>query len=89
MNFSGEMLVVLKSIHLNRHNIIIIFPEQFTVKAHSALFEGDGKGWAKKWGTVIPVYSWHTLSKWAAQNIIPVYSDIHFQNALKTQKFEG
>ena len=37
-------------------------PEQFTVKAHPALFE---KGWAKKWGTVIPVYSWHTLSKHA------------------------
>ena len=32
-----------------------------------------GGGGAKKWGTVIPVYSWHTLSK-RTQNIIPVYS---------------
>ena len=45
-----------------------------------------GGGWAKKWGTVIPVYSWHTLSE-SAQHIIPVYSVcIHFQNAHKTQK---
>ena len=51
-----------------------LIPEQFTVKAHPALFEGEeGRGWAKKWGTVIPVYSWHTLSK-RAHNIIPVYS---------------
>ena len=34
---------------------------------------GEGERGAKKWGTVIPVYSWHTLSK-HAQNIIPVYS---------------
>ena len=46
-------------------------PEQFTVKVHPALFEGDEERWAKKWGTVIPVYSWHTLSK-RARNIIPV-----------------
>ena len=49
----------------------IFIPEQFTVKAHPALIEGEG--WAKRWGTVIPVYSWHTLSK-RTQNIIPVYS---------------
>ena len=66
-------------------NVIFIIPEQFTVKAHPAYLKGRGEGWAKKWGTVIPVYSWHTLSK-RAQNIIPFYIDIHFQNALKTQK---
>ena len=49
------------------YNIYII-PEQFTVKAHPALFEGDGEG-SQKWGIVIPVYcnSWHNLSK-RAQN---------------------
>ena len=35
-----------------------------------ALFEGEG---SQKWGTVIPVYSWHKLSK-RAQNLLPVYS---------------
>ena len=34
---------------------------------------GKGEGVSQKWGTVIPVYSRHTLSK-RAQNIIPVYS---------------
>ena len=38
-----------------------------TVKAHPALYEGRGRGEPKKRGTVIPVYSWHTLSK-SAQN---------------------
>ena len=47
------------------HHEDLFIPEQFTVKAHPALFEG--RGGAKKWGTVIPVYSWHTLSK-RAQN---------------------
>ena len=53
--------------------IIAIIPEEFTVKAHPALFEVEGEGSAKNWGTVIPVYSWNTLSK-CTQNIIPVYS---------------
>ena len=30
-------------------------------------------GVSQKWGTVIPVYSWHTFSK-RAHNIIPVYN---------------
>ena len=38
----------------------------------SFIWEGGG-GVCQKWGTVIPVYSWHTLSK-RAQNIISVYS---------------
>ena len=62
-------------IFLNFLILINIIPEQFTVKPHPALF-GVGEGrWVshKKWGTIIPVYSWHTLSK-RAQNIIPVYS---------------
>ena len=52
---------------------LIIIPEQFTVTAHPALFAGR----SQKWGTTIPVYnrhthsklipvnSWHTLSKHA------------------------
>ena len=51
---------------------LYLIPEQFIVKAQPALFVGSGRG-AKKWGTVILVYSWHTLPK-RAQNIIPVYS---------------
>ena len=39
-----------------------IILEQFTVKAHPALFEGRG-GRVKKGGTIIPVYIWHTHSK--------------------------
>ena len=80
-------------------NNCYIIPEQFTVQAHPDLFGGGG---AIKRGTIIKVYSWHTLSKRAqniipvyswhtlskrAQNIIPVYTvDIHFQNAHKTHK---
>ena len=51
-------------------------PEQFTVKAHPASFEGKGRGAPKMrhcYSSFIPVNSWHTLSK-RAQNIIPVYS---------------
>ena len=52
-----------------------IIPEQFTVKAHPALFEGRGEEEEPKnegllfQPTIdihilkIPVYSWHTLSK--------------------------
>ena len=59
--------------------IIIIIPEQFTVKAHPALFEGEGGEpklrhyiifqsttdihIQKRAQNIIPVYSWHTLSK--------------------------
>ena len=47
-------------------------PEQFTVKAHPALFEGEGE--PKKGGTIIPVYNRHTHSK-------------HMQKHKKTHKF--
>ena len=57
----NEYLGVTDLNHLN------CIPEQFTVKAHPALFEGEGEGVSQKWGTVIPIYSWHTLSK-RAQN---------------------
>ena len=29
-------------------------PEEFTVKANPALFEGEGRGWTKNWGTFFP-----------------------------------
>ena len=38
-----------------------VFPEQFTVKAHQALFGGVRRGWGRG-GTIIPVYNWHTHS---------------------------
>ena len=39
--------------------VYLIFPEQFTVKAHPALFEGGG-GEPKIEALYIPVYNWHT-----------------------------
>ena len=56
-----------------------VIPEQFTVKGHPALFEGEG--WAKNWGAIYSslqlaytfktrtkyyssLYIWHTLSKY-------------------------
>ena len=43
---------------LQRIFVYWIIPEQFTVKAHPALFEGEGKGRGKKVrnNTFIPVY---------------------------------
>ena len=40
---------------------IIIIPEQFTVKAHPALFEGEGRG-KKKWGTTLLFQSTFTFT---------------------------
>ena len=50
--------------------------------------EGEGEeGWAKKWSTVFPVYSWHALSK-RTQNIIPVYSWHTLSKHAQTQKLQ-
>ena len=45
-------------INAQQYRPMHIIPEQFTVKTHQALFEGDSKGC-----TTIPVYIWHTHSK--------------------------
>ena len=59
-----------KAITIESCSWIDFIREQFTVKvkAHPALFEGEGRGEQKKWGTVIPVYSWHTPSKLEQNN---------------------
>ena len=45
-------------------SFIRCIPEQFTVKAHPALFEGEGEGSEPKIEALyIPVYNWHTHSK--------------------------
>ena len=45
--------------------------EQFTLKAHPALFEGEGRRIQKMRDYTIPVYNRHTHSK---RSFIPVYS---------------
>ena len=53
---------------------LFIYPEQFNVKAHPALFEGrEGKRWEEGEPKMRPLLFQSTV-------------DIHFQSAHKTQK---
>ena len=51
----------------------IIIPEQFTVKAHPALLEGEGGGGAKKGGTIIPVYIHIHIQNHTKQTKTPIF----------------
>ena len=69
--------------------IMHIFPEQFTVKAHPALFEGKGggepKNEARLFQSRVEIHSQNT-HKTLFQSTV----DIHFQNVHKThQNCEG
>ena len=76
--FAGHFSNTISYKHLSL-NSLLWRPTQLYLRGE------EEKGRRGEPKTVIPVYSWHTLSK-RAQNIQIYTVDIHFQNAHKTQK---
>ena len=65
--------------------MVDIIPEKFTVKAHPALFEGEGRGEPKNKALLFQsTVNLHFQN--AHKTLFQSTVDMHFQNAHKTQK---